>query len=79
MKRLIDYIRRWNVWRKWNQNSPLHKLLVLFNIIYSPTMECVDLIEHKKAEWAEQGHPNVKVTCMDHYPEREADNGTLDH
>lgn len=79
MKRLISHIRRWNRWRKYNRNSPFHKLLVLFNIIYSPTMECVDLIERKKAELAEQGHPNVIVTYTDEYPGKEEDNGTLDH
>ena len=37
MRRLIKHIRRWNVWRKYNINGPIHKLLVLLGIIKSPT------------------------------------------
>lgn len=70
MKRLVNHIRRWNVWRKGNRNSAFHKLLVFFNIIYSPTFELTDYIEKKKVEWAISGHRDVKVTYMDDYPER---------
>lgn len=42
MKRLINHIRRWNMWRKYSLNSRYHKFLVLFGIIQSPTMLCVD-------------------------------------
>ena len=42
---LINHIRRWNIWRKHNGNSWLHKLFVLFGIIHSPTMHMVWLPE----------------------------------
>ena len=38
MERLIKHIKRWNVWRKHNKNSIAHKILVLFGIIKSPTL-----------------------------------------
>jgi hypothetical protein len=37
MGRLIEHIKRWNVWRKYNKNGITHKILVLFGIIKSPT------------------------------------------
>jgi len=37
MAKLIEHIKRWNVWRKYNKNGIVHKILVLFGIIYSPT------------------------------------------
>ena len=79
MKRLINHIRRWNVWRKWNRNSRWHKFLVLCGVIYSPTFELTDYLEKKKDELSINGYRDTKVTYMDHYPEREKDNGTLDH
>ncbi len=33
----IEHIKRWNVWRKHNKNGIVHKILVLFGIIKSPT------------------------------------------
>lgn len=45
MKRLIKHIRRWNIWRKYNGNSRMHKLLVLIGLIHSPTMRMVLLPE----------------------------------
>lgn len=36
--KIIKHIKRWNVWRKHNVNSKLHKILVLFGIIKSPTL-----------------------------------------
>lgn len=38
MGMLIKHIKRWNVWRKHNKNSIAHKILVLFGIIKSPTL-----------------------------------------
>lgn len=38
MKKIIDHIRRWNIWRKHSLNSNLHKFLVLIGFIKSPTM-----------------------------------------
>lgn len=35
---IIKHIKRWNVWRKHNKNSIAHKILVLFGIIKSPTL-----------------------------------------
>lgn len=35
--RVIQHIRRWNVWRKRSLNNPIYKLLVLFGIMKSPT------------------------------------------
>ena len=34
--KILDHIERWNIWRKHNLNSPVHKILVLFGL-YSPT------------------------------------------
>lgn len=39
IKRQIEHIKKWNKWRKYSLNSPISKLLVLFNIIKSPTFE----------------------------------------
>lgn len=33
------HIRRWNFWRKRSRDSLIYKLLVLFRIIKSPSME----------------------------------------
>lgn len=38
MGKLTTHIKRWNVWRKHNKNSIAHKILVLFGIIKSPTL-----------------------------------------
>lgn len=45
MKNLIKHFRRWNIWRKYNRNSGLHKILVLFGVAKSPTMATVLLSE----------------------------------
>lgn len=44
---MINHIRRWNIWRKHNMNNRLHKLLVLFKLIYSPTFAFVLLPEEE--------------------------------
>lgn len=49
MSKLINYIRRWNIWRKNCLNGPVHKLLVLFGVVKSPTMFYCLLPEEKEA------------------------------
>lgn len=34
---MLSYLRRWNYWSKRNKNGFIHKLLVLFRLIESPT------------------------------------------
>lgn len=43
--KLIKHIQRWNHWRKYNLNGPLHHILVLFGFIKSPSMQTVILPE----------------------------------
>ena len=45
---MLDHIRRWNIWRKHCLNGPIHKILVLFGVIKSPTMASVWLPEEEK-------------------------------
>ena len=45
---MLDHIRRWNIWRKCCLNGPIHKILVLFGVIKSPTMASVWLPEEEK-------------------------------
>lgn len=45
MNKLIKHIRRWNLWRKNCINSKLHKILVLFGVVKSPTMATIFLPE----------------------------------
>ena len=47
MKKLINHIRRWNIWRKGSLNSKIQKLFVLFGLIKSPTM-CYILLPEEK-------------------------------
>ena len=37
--RFIHRFKTWNVWRKKNKDRVRTKILVLFNIIHSPTFE----------------------------------------
>lgn len=39
MRKLIKYLKIWNMWRKRNLNSKFYKILVLFKIVHSPTYE----------------------------------------
>lgn len=39
MSRLISHCKKWNCWRKYNDNTGFHKLLVLFKIVKSPTFD----------------------------------------
>lgn len=34
---IINHIKRWNKWRKYNSNSLVYKVLVLLHIVNSPT------------------------------------------
>ena len=45
----IKHIKRWNVWRKYNKNGIAYKILVLFDIIKSPTFYCALTDEESKA------------------------------
>lgn len=45
---MFDHIRRWNIWRKYCLNGPIHKILVLFGVIKSPTMVFVLLPEEEQ-------------------------------
>nr|DAY84379.1 MAG TPA: hypothetical protein [Caudoviricetes sp.] len=44
---MINHIRRWNIWRKHSINSFTHKILVLFRMRYSPTLEFTLLPEEE--------------------------------
>ena len=61
---IIKHIKRWNRWRKYNCNSKLHKLLVLFNMAPSPTFEMFDTIDTKAAELTNR-YDYVKVLIKD--------------
>lgn len=37
--KFIHRFKTWNVWRKNNKNAVVTKILVLFDIIHSPTFE----------------------------------------
>ena len=37
MENLFGHIRRWNYWRKRNENGHLHHILVLLGVVKSPT------------------------------------------
>lgn len=37
MKRIINHVRIWNIWRKNSLNNRFYKLLVLFGLANSPT------------------------------------------
>ena len=41
MKKLIKHFKRWNKWRKGSLNSPIYKVLVLLNILKSPTFNLI--------------------------------------
>lgn len=49
LNKIIKHIKRWNRWRKNNLNSPIHKLLVLFKVIESPSMKWVRTKEEEDA------------------------------
>ena len=51
MKKIIDHIRRWNIWRKHCINSPFHKFLVLIGFIKSPTMAFTFLPEELRSSF----------------------------
>ena len=53
IKRQIEHVKKWNEWRKYSLNSPISKLLVLFNIIKSPTFESY-LTEKERKDFVEK-------------------------
>lgn len=64
MKKTIRHIRRWNIWRKSNTNSKLHKFLVLLGVIYSPTFAFAVSAE-ELADWFEKGARDAMRTAAD--------------
>ena len=46
--KMLNHIRRWNIWRKHCLNGPIHKILVLFGAIKSPTMPFALLPEEEQ-------------------------------
>lgn len=46
---MLDHLKRWNIWRKNNSNGPIHKILVLLGLRYSPTMVLILTYEEKKS------------------------------
>ena len=40
-KKLINHVRRWNMWRKNNMNHPFYQFLVLIGVRKSPTLPFV--------------------------------------
>lgn len=47
MRKIINHIRRWNLWRKDCLNNRIYKFFVLIGLIKSPTMALIYLPE----EW----------------------------
>lgn len=45
---MLDHIHRWNIWRKHCLNGPIHKILVLFGVIKSPSMRLAMSPEEEK-------------------------------
>lgn len=39
MKKFVTHFKLWNKWRKNSGNGFIYKLLVLFNLVISPTFE----------------------------------------
>ena len=56
---MLDHIRRWNIWRKRCLNGPIHKILVLFGMIKSPTMILV-MLPKEKQEMMDAFHRSLK-------------------
>lgn len=56
---MLDHIRRWNIWRKRCLNGPIHKILVLFGVIKSPSMRLTMLPEEKQ-EMMDAFHRSLK-------------------
>lgn len=54
MKSFIKHFRQWNIWRKYNTNGFVHKLLVLFKIIHSPTFYNVPVFEYTVPDEVEE-------------------------
>lgn len=49
IEKMAKHFKKWIEWRKYNGNSFIYKLLVLFKIVKSPTFECF----HTQDEWEE--------------------------
>lgn len=51
MKKLIDYFKCWNEWRKGNLNGTLHHILVLIGLVDSPTFDFLVATNVDEIEW----------------------------
>lgn len=49
--RFIHRFKIWNVWRKHNKDCVFSKILVLFNIIQSPTFEIFERDDYRWDLW----------------------------
>lgn len=63
--KMLNHIRRWNIWRKRNLNGPIYKILVLFGVTKSPTMASVWLPEEEK-EIMDEFQRSLKGESRDH-------------
>lgn len=64
MKKFINHFKQWNIWRKRSTDGPIHKLLVLFKIVHSPTFYNVPVFEYTVPETVEPKEEanNIEVT-----------------
>lgn len=44
---MLNHLKRWNIWRKHNSNSPIHQFLVLLGLRHSPTLALILTNEEK--------------------------------
>lgn len=49
--KFIHRFKIWNVWRKHNKDCVFSKILVLFNIIQSPTFEIFERDDYRRDLW----------------------------
>ena len=45
IEKVINHVRRWNIWRKHNADGKIHKFIVLIGLIKSPTFGTASLPE----------------------------------
>ena len=72
MKKLLNHIKRWWRWRKYNTNAWWYKFLVLLGICHSPTLIYFDDIKDVYNKLREKyGWPNVELQLDDNSVEVE--------
>ena len=59
---MFEHFERWNIWRKHNANSWLHKLLVLVGVIKSPTF-ALTLTKKQTEEIHEAFERSLKIVA----------------